>query len=302
MNNRFFSPRHDNATVENPRRRIRLFSNNDRQRKEPANSSLGERENVTPDSSLRSDDPGTVSRKEVAPVSPKKDPPNSPKRTVNSASSLLARRNAPPTPLLDRSSPPPSLHSTRAPSASSSASRPGVSFQRNNASQEDRIAAKMSTFDNNDSNRMGSVHRSPSMIQDPVAAKIAAFDNNSSHYNNNSRRSCAVAPAPVAAQMVDKVTYMEIAPGEKVRLRGAKETWQCVENDFYLPTTCFSCDTDLCCIMDASYVLCPVCKVVSPVEGWAGGPDGGVGLGFTYDDLANWQREIVQRHQQQECY
>lgn len=146
-------------------------------------------------------------------------------------------------------------------------------------------------------------------MMDPIAAKIAAHDN---HDDNNhglndrptptrSSTNDAVEPLPPHHHHNDQQQqYMEIAPGQRMRLRGAKETWQCVEDDAYLPTTCFSCDADLCCIMDASYVLCPLCRVVSPVEGWAGGPDGGVGLGFTYQDLAVWQREIVSGRQQQE--
>ena len=90
---------------------------------------------------------------------------------------------------------------------------------------------------------------------------------------------------------------IEIAPGIMARLRGAQETWSCVENDFYLPTTCFCCSSDLFCIMDANYVLCPMCKVVSPLEGCATGMDGGVGLGFTFDDLQQWQHEIIVRRQ-----
>ena len=53
----------------------------------------------------------------------------------------------------------------------------------------------------------------------------------------------------------------------------------------------------MCCIMDASYVLCPVCKVVNPMEGSADGLEGGVGLGFTLDDLREFQSEILLRRQ-----
>ena len=108
---------------------------------------------------------------------------------------------------------------------------------------------------------------------DEISAKIAAFDN------------------PVQEPRI------EIAPGITARLRGAKETYACVENDFYLPVTCFCCSTDLCCIMDANYVLCPQCRVVSPIEGCSDGSDGGVGLGFTFDDLRQWQYEILVRQQ-----
>jgi hypothetical protein len=49
-------------------------------------------------------------------------------------------------------------------------------------------------------------------------------------------------------------------------------------------------------IQDARYVLCPSCKVVGPVEREPGqegeeeqeGVGGGVGLGFTHDDLISW--------------
>ena len=58
---------------------------------------------------------------------------------------------------------------------------------------------------------------------DAVSAKIAAFDG----------KGPAVSP------------LIEIAPGLTTRLRGAKETWEAVENDFYTPTTCMCCQADL---------------------------------------------------------
>lgn len=92
------------------------------------------------------------------------------------------------------------------------------------------------------------------------------------------------------------VSSIEITPGFTARLRGAEETWRAIENDFYLPAPCFCCQTDeLFCIMDASFVLCPSCKVVSPME--EGSMDGGVGLGFTHAQLRQWQYDVlVSRH------
>jgi hypothetical protein len=92
---------------------------------------------------------------------------------------------------------------------------------------------------------------------------------------------------------------IEIMPGLRVPLRGAEETWNCIEQDFFSPVTCFGCSTELCCIKDASYVLCPVCRVVGPMDTGAGdfGSTVGVGLGFSFDDLFQWQSEIVQRQQ-----
>jgi hypothetical protein len=198
--------------------------------------------------------------------------------------------------------------------------RPGVSFQR--AKNNDARANKQSTYD---AQRVSS--SSTSCVDDAVAAKVASYSQRpvtptqpapmprqdpiaaklqaqtlSPAAGPTTSTYVAPAPLPATPSEEEPTRFMEIAPGHCVRLRGARETWQCVENDFYAPTTCFACDADLCCIMDASYVVCPVCKVVSPVEGWAAGPDGGVGLGFTYADLAQWQQEILQRRQQQQSH
>ena len=93
-----------------------------------------------------------------------------------------------------------------------------------------------------------------------------------------------------------------IAPGVRARLRGAQETYDCVAQDFYLPTQCLCCGTDdLFCIMDASYVLCPMCKVVSPLDGGADADyQGGVGLGFGMEELRKWQYEILMARQRQQ--
>ena len=96
----------------------------------------------------------------------------------------------------------------------------------------------------------------------------------------------------VTEQTSNKQATIEIAPGVTANLRGATETWACIRNDFFLPTTCFACELEMCCILDASFVLCPHCKVISPLEGNEA-PNGGVGLGFTFDDLQQWQSEIL---------
>jgi hypothetical protein len=105
---------------------------------------------------------------------------------------------------------------------------------------------------------------------------------------------------PALFSVLDNISKtIEIMPGLRVPLRGAKETWNCIEQDFFLPVTCFGCATELCCIQDASYVLCPVCRVVGPMDSGAGdfGSTVGVGLGFSFDDLFQWQSEIVRRQQ-----
>lgn len=85
---------------------------------------------------------------------------------------------------------------------------------------------------------------------------------------------------------------IEIAPGTTAPLLGTAENWRAVARDNYLPTSCVGCNVDMCCILTASYVLCPTCKTVSPLE--CGDPTAGsVGLGFTMGDLHNMQNEIV---------
>ena len=89
-----------------------------------------------------------------------------------------------------------------------------------------------------------------------------------------------------------KCKMIEVAPGEFMRLRGARETWKAIQDDFYLPCACICCELTLFCIQDATYVLCPECQVVNPLEK-IDGYDGGVGLGFTIEELAEWQNDIV---------
>ena len=96
-------------------------------------------------------------------------------------------------------------------------------------------------------------------------------------------------------------TMIEIAPGVSARLRGASETWQAIERDeFLVGVTCWGCDQhDLCCVSGATHVLCPTCRVMSPLPGledaagYNNRKEPVVGLGFTYEDLRKWQSEIL---------
>jgi hypothetical protein len=134
----------------------------------------------------------------------------------------------------------------------------------------------------------GSSH-GPGYSFDAVAAKIAEHENPDYHPEG---------PSAYPSHHQGVVT-LEIAPGHYARLRGADETWACVERDFYMPVTCFACTSELCCIQDATYVLCPTCRVVSPMDGTMDpNHDGGVGLGFTMEDLLRWQAEILSKRGQ----
>jgi hypothetical protein len=90
---------------------------------------------------------------------------------------------------------------------------------------------------------------------------------------------------------------VEISAGVHEPLRGADETVRAIRQDFYVPISCFGCSKDIFCIADAKYVICPECRVVSPIE--EGALDGqsleqrGLGLGFTCESLFQMQSEIL---------
>ena len=102
--------------------------------------------------------------------------------------------------------------------------------------------------------------------------------------------------SPTTTEARNSPIMVEIAPGVRVRLRGAKETRAAIARDFYIPAVCFACSLDILCIMDANYVVCPACRVISPLtEGADLDYNGGVGLGFTWEDLQEWQAQLLQK-------
>lgn len=85
---------------------------------------------------------------------------------------------------------------------------------------------------------------------------------------------------------------IDIAPGITEIIRGATETYDAIREDFYAPAVCFACDQMIFAIQNSKYVLCPSCRVVSPMDSQQDGCYG-VGLGFTLEQLAEWQDEIL---------
>lgn len=98
----------------------------------------------------------------------------------------------------------------------------------------------------------------------------------------------------------DKPVMVEISPGVHVKLRRTKDTLDAIANDFYLPVTCFACAMDLFAIANVLYVVCPMCTVVSPVEGGEENCGEGLGLGFTLETLKRVQCEIMEKRQKEE--
>jgi hypothetical protein len=112
----------------------------------------------------------------------------------------------------------------------------------------------------------------------------------------SARPSVTAVRGPPRDKTDKKTSMIQVAPGLSARLRGAAETWEAIKSDFYRPCMCLACNTDLFCIQDAWLVLCPDCRVLSPMEDLDGETrdlrEGGVGLGFKGDALAEWQASL----------
>ena len=106
------------------------------------------------------------------------------------------------------------------------------------------------------------------------------------------RQGSRVTPTSIHRHQSPNPVMIEIAPRVMARLRGAKETMECIERDFYTACPCLSCSVQLFSIADAEYVICPTCRVVSPI-GMNANQGGGVALGVTVDQLFDCQAEII---------
>jgi hypothetical protein len=58
---------------------------------------------------------------------------------------------------------------------------------------------------------------------------------------------------------------VEVAPGEYMTLRGSEETLHAIELGRARLVTCFVCTASLACVPDCELVICPDCRVISPV-------------------------------------
>jgi hypothetical protein len=77
-----------------------------------------------------------------------------------------------------------------------------------------------------------------------------------SNANNTYRRARPSQPQPVE---------VEVAPGEFMPLRGSDETLQAIEMGYARIVTCFACSASLACVPDCELVICPDCRVISPI-------------------------------------
>jgi hypothetical protein len=78
---------------------------------------------------------------------------------------------------------------------------------------------------------------------------------------------------------------VEVAPGKYMLLRGSAETVEAVESGKASVVSCFACEAALWCVPDADLVLCPDCRILSPIDSKPSSQHGvgGVGLGMKVD-------------------
>ena len=62
-----------------------------------------------------------------------------------------------------------------------------------------------------------------------------------------------------------KPLQVEVYPGEFLQLRGAKETFAAVERGHSQSVFCYACGLGLRCVADCELVICPDCRIMSPV-------------------------------------
>jgi len=139
------------------------------------------------------------------------------------------------------------------------------------------IVPSMELTDSSGSSTHSSISEATTVANDKLQVRYSSFPLDQ----------VSVAPPLPPAGPIDRAPRscptIEVAPGEFLRLRGAVETSDAIQNDFYIPAECICCDQTLLCIQDADYVLCPDCRVVVPLRPVNERSNGGVGLGCKLD-------------------
>jgi hypothetical protein len=82
---------------------------------------------------------------------------------------------------------------------------------------------------------------------------ISSFRNSNT---NNTYRRARAPPQPIE---------VEVSPGEFMPLRGSDETLEAIEMGYARIVTCFACSASLACVPDCELVICPDCRVISPI-------------------------------------
>lgn len=110
-----------------------------------------------------------------------------------------------------------------------------------------------------------------------------------------------VSPVPVPKSNC----MIALTPELKVPLRGASETWQAIQRDSTIVTSCNGCQTELHVIEDAAYVVCLDCWKVGSAEQTVGGihleleedsdEKYGIALGVKCNEVLRWVEDRAVR-------
>ena len=90
-------------------------------------------------------------------------------------------------------------------------------------------------------------------------------------------------------------SYIEIEPGYQAPLRRPEETRDAIARDAFVSRHCYGCEASLYCMDSAKYMICPYCRVISPL--WStsrGTPDYvyGVSMAFTTETLRRTTQDL----------
>jgi hypothetical protein len=107
----------------------------------------------------------------------------------------------------------------------------------------------------------------PKPTQSPTSTsyRSKAFAGNESggSYRSQSERSMVNVNVPGPSRI--SRLELEVAPGVFLSLHGSQETLSAMQEGQLVSATCFECVQTVMCVPQALYVLCPDCRVVSPV-------------------------------------
>ena len=88
---------------------------------------------------------------------------------------------------------------------------------------------------------------------------------NMGHYNDAENLNDLHSP-PSSTENPSKQIEIEVAPGLYMPLRGSDETIDAIESGRACIVRCFACNSKLSCVPDCELVICPDCRVLSPVQ------------------------------------
>lgn len=163
-------------------------------------------------------------------------------------------------------------------------------------------------------------HSHPSQYHQPQESAYYHSDDGNYEYNRErdypESRAQRVTPTPfedepdlnpIDQYQSQEAVMVEIEPGTRVPLRPASETMGAVATHNYRRVTCLACCSDLYCISDCQYYICPHCMVITSAsansfysKGDSVGSDNrrgryGLGLGFTEDGLMQIYHDLQYR-------